>query len=203
MLGDWGVHWLDQVLWWTEEKWPRRISSTGGRPIRGPAVHLPDYQTTDAPDVQVATYEFESFTATWEHRLFAGNTAERGENVGCYFYGTEGTLHLGWQSGWTFYPRDPSKQQIREPAQLNEPDQQNIKELWADFMAAIRNNTLPVCDIELAHRSTALSLLGMVSLKAGRSLLWDGEQEVIVGDPYANTLLRRDYRPGYRYPLVS
>jgi len=34
-LGDWGVHWLDQVLWWTEEKWPKKIFSTGGRPVLG------------------------------------------------------------------------------------------------------------------------------------------------------------------------
>src|SRR5262249_5790116 len=32
-LGDWGVHWLDQVLWWTEEKFPRHVYSSGGRPI--------------------------------------------------------------------------------------------------------------------------------------------------------------------------
>ena len=30
-LGDWGVHWLDQVLWWTEEKAPKYVYSTGGR----------------------------------------------------------------------------------------------------------------------------------------------------------------------------
>ena len=202
MLGDWGVHWMDQILWWTEEKWPRRVFSTGGRPVLGPAVLLPDYQTTDAPDSQTATFEFESFTATWEHRVYAGNPTEKGENVGCYFYGTEGVFHLGWQSGWTFHPADKSKPVVSEPAQLHEPDQQNIKELWTDFMAAIRDHTLPVCDIETAHRSTAMSLLGMVSLKAGRSVQWDGAREVIVGDPYATTLLQRDYRPGYRYPEV-
>lgn len=201
-LGDWGVHWMDQILWWTEELWPRRVSSTGGRPIQGPAVSLPDYQTTDAPEVQVATFEFESFTATWEHRLFGGIPHERGENVGCYFYGTEGVFHMGWQSGWTFYPRDKSKPVISEPAQLHEPDQQNIQELWADFMAAIRHNTLPVCDIEIAHRSTVMSLLGMLSLKTGRSLHWDGRREVILDDPFANTLLRREYRPGYKYPEI-
>ncbi len=32
-LGDWGIHWLDQVLWWTDEKYPRSVYSTGGRPI--------------------------------------------------------------------------------------------------------------------------------------------------------------------------
>ena len=24
-LGDWGVHWLDQVLWWSGEKYPKRV----------------------------------------------------------------------------------------------------------------------------------------------------------------------------------
>lgn len=201
-LGDWGVHWMDQVMWWSEEKWPRRVFSTGGRPIRGPAVSLPDYQTTDAPDCQVAVFEFESYTLQWEHRIFAGNETEKGENVGCYFYGTEGILHLGWKDGWKFYPRDKSKSVISEPAQLHEPDQQNIKELWADFMGAIRDHTLPVCDIELGHRSTNLSLLAMLSLKTGRSVQWDGAREEIVGDPYASTLLQRQYRPGYFYPVV-
>jgi predicted dehydrogenase len=202
MLGDWGIHWLDQVLWWTEEKWPRRVFSTGGRPVRGPAVSLPDYQTTDAPDSQMAVYEFESFTLEWEHRLYNGNVMEKGEEVGVYFYGTEGVFHMGWRDGWTFHPRKQGQPVVREPAQLHEPDQQNIKELWADFMRAIENNTTPACDIEVAHRSTNLSLLGMLSMKAGRSVQWDGNTETIVGDPYANSLLKREYRPGYDYPVV-
>ena len=40
-LGDWGIHWLDQVLWVTGEKYPKRVFSTGGRPIAGPAVSTP------------------------------------------------------------------------------------------------------------------------------------------------------------------
>src|SRR4051794_17739094 len=29
-IGDWGVHWLDHVLWWNEGKYPTRIFCTGG-----------------------------------------------------------------------------------------------------------------------------------------------------------------------------
>ena len=199
-LGDWGIHWMDQVLWWTEEKWPRRGFSAGGRYVRGPAINLPEWQTSDAPDTQTATFEFESFTLEWEHRQYAGNEAEKGENVGCYFYGTEGTFHMGWQDGWRFYPVDKNKPVLHEAPQLNEPDQQNIRQLWDNFMVSIQNNTLPVCDIEIGHRSTNVSLLAMISLKTGRSLQWDGDKEVILGDPYASTLLKRDYRPGYNYP---
>src|SRR6185436_13034499 len=76
-LGDWGVHWLDQVLWWIGEAYPRRVYSTAGRPIWGPAVLNDKEQTSDAPDHQVAVYEFEKFTCVWEHRRFAENNAEK------------------------------------------------------------------------------------------------------------------------------
>jgi predicted dehydrogenase len=199
-LGDWGIHWMDQILWWTDEKFPRRISSIGARHIKGPPVNDGKAQTTDAPDTQVAQFEFESFTAVWEHRQYAGNNAEKGENVGCYFYGTGGTFHQAWQQGWTFYPvNGRAKVQHQEP-QLHEPDNQNIKELFADFLGAIKENRRPVCDIEIAHRSTAMSLLGMLSLKLGRSLDWDGDKELVRGDDEANRLLSREYRKPWVYP---
>jgi predicted dehydrogenase len=203
-LGDWGIHWLDQVLWVTGEKYPKKIFSTGGRPISGPAIHTASEQTTDAPDHQVATYAFDKFTVQWEHRRFAANNAEKGENVGCYFYGTKGTFHMGWQKGWTFYPIDGRQAPITEEARLGQPDSQNIKELFADFLAAIRSDgkIKPVSDIGEVHLSTNLALLGMISLKLGQSLDWDGEKERITNHEAANKLLRRDYRRGYEYPTA-
>jgi len=201
-LGDWGVHWMDQILWIMDAKWPRTIYSTGGRPIKGPPVLTKEEQTSDAPDHQVAVFQFEGFSVSWEHRQFAGNNAEKGESVGCYFYGTEGTFHMGWQDGWTFYPVDRNKQVIHEPPKLNEPDQQNILELWANFLDAIKTGKRPVSDIEEIHRSTNMSLLGMLSYKLGRSVKWDGEKEVIVGDAEANKMLRREYRKPWVYPEI-
>jgi predicted dehydrogenase len=190
-LGDWGVHWMDQILWWTEEKYPQKVFSTGGRHIKR--------DNTDAPDTQVVSFQFESFTAEWEHRLYAGNEAEK-TNIGCYFYGTNGTFHMGWIDGWTFYPDDANKPLIHQDAHLDQPDDQNIALLWADFLESIRTRRRPVRDIEIGHRSTNLSLLGMLSLKLGRSVEWDGEKEEVVGDPEANKLLRRDYRSPWTYP---
>ena len=199
-LGDWGVHWLDQVLWIMDRKWPKTVYSTGGRPILGEPILNDEYQTTDAPDHQVASYEFDGFTTTWEHRRFAGNPTEKTENVGCWFYGTKGTFHMGWQRGWTFYPTGRGQKEIHEDPQLGQPDSQNIKELWADFLNAIETGRRPVCDIEDIHYSTNLSLLGMLSYKLGRSVTWDGQKEVCLGDPAANALLRREYRGPWVYP---
>ena len=200
-LGDWGVHWLDQVLMWTEEKYPKRVYSTGGRQIAGAPVLTELEQTSDAPDHQVAVYDFEKFTCIWEHRRFAENNAEK-HRIGAYFYGTKGTLHIGWQDGWTFYPNRDSDPQVHESSQLQQPEGHNLKILWADFLDSIESKRSPAAGIELAHRSSVLPLLGMISLKVGRSIQWDGANEQIVGDAAANVLLSRPYRAPYLYPKI-
>lgn len=190
-LGDWGIHWFDQVLWWTEERYPKTIFSTGGRHVKR--------DNTDAPDTQYVLYEFEDFSLHWEHKLCAKNANEN-HNVGCYFYGTEGTLHLGWRDGWTFYPNKKSQSKIEVKAQLNAPDDQNIKALWMNFINAIETSSRPICDIEDGHLASNISLLGMLSYKLGRSIEWDGEKEQVLNDPAANALLHREYRGEWVYP---
>lgn len=198
-LGDVGVHWLDTALWITGEKAPRRVHSTGGRPIKGPPVLTPEAQTSDAPDHQVVHYAFEPFTLTWEARSFGGNDAEKGDVAGICFYGTKGTLQLGHRGGWVFHPTDGSPARSEKP-RLNDPDGQNVRELWADFLEAIDTGRTPACDIADAHRSSTCMLLGMLSLRLGRSVDWDGAKETIPGDPEAVKLLRRAYRKGWDYP---
>lgn len=201
-LGDWGVHWLDQMLWWCDQQSPRTVYSTGGRFVRGEPVLNDQEQTSDAPDCQIATYEFESFTASWEHRRFAGEGPEK-STVGCYFFGTQGTFHMGWRDGWTFYPDDPKKPVVHQDSQLQEPDGHNLQLLWADFLQAIESGTRPVADIEIGHQATTLSLLGMLSLKLGRSVQWDGDRQRIIDDDEANGLLVRKYRAPWTYPAFS
>ena len=199
-LGDWGVHWLDQVQWFTGETYPKRIFSAAGRPIKGPPVNDGKRMTSDAPDQQEVVYDFERFTCTWEHRQFGGAGPDR-HPLGVYFYGTKGMLHVGWRDGWTFYPASGGAP-IHEDAQLQEPDGHNIKLLWGDFLSAIDEGRRPVADIEPAHRASAMAMLGMLSWKVGRSLNWDGAQEQIVGDPQANAMLARAYRGPWQYPAL-
>ncbi len=190
-LGDWGIHWMDHVMWFNGEVPPNVVYSTGGRFIKE--------TSTTAPDTQVATFEFDDFICTWEHRRYAGNENEK-HLLGAYFYGTKGVFHMGWRDGWTFYPSSRGEQTLHEEPQLKEPDSQNIPGLWADLIESIEKKRRPVCDIEIGHRSTTMSLLGMLSLKLGRSVIWDGEKEMCVNDPEAVKLQRRDYRSPWKYP---
>lgn len=200
-LGDWGIHWIDQIQWIFDLKQPKRVFSMGGRPIRGPVILTPDEQTPDAPDHQIATFEYENGPQVyWEHRSFAGNNQEKGENVGCYFYGTKGVLHLGWINGWTFYPVG-NGEIIKEAPKLHLPDQQNIKENFANFLDCIKTGKRPISDIEEIFNSTASCLLAMISLKLGRSVNWDYEKLRFVNDPEADALLKRKYREPWVYPV--
>jgi predicted dehydrogenase len=201
ILGDWGVHWLDQVLWWADDPSPKRIYSTGGRPVRGPAILNAKEQTTDAPDSQVVVYDFDSFVCIWEHRQFAANDGDK-HKIGAYFHGTKGTFHMGWRDGWTFYPNNNREKVIHEDAKLQEPDGHNLKLLWADFIKAMDSGSAPVAGVERAHRASTAALLGMVSLKLGRSIDWDGAKEESPGDAAANALLRRPYRAPWVHPDV-
>lgn len=200
-LGDWGVHWLDQVLWWSEEKYPKRVFCSGGRPVRGPAINESNQQTTDVPDHQIATYEFERFTCVWEHRRFGENPTEK-HGIGAYYYGTKGVLHVGWRDGWTFYPTGKGEPVMHEDSQLQEPDGHNLKLLWNDFLESIDKKRAPVSGIEVAHRSSVLPLLGMISWRVGRSLEWDGEKETILNDPAASQLLAKPFRAPWVHPPV-
>ena len=201
-LGDWGVHWLDQVTWWSEEKYPTRVFSSGGRPVKGTPVNNAKATTTDAPDSQVAVYDYEEFTVTWEHRRFAMNNTEH-HRYGAYFYGTEGILHIGWRDGWTFYPANKNGAKAHgEPRFDNKRDGHNLPPLWVDFIQSIEKKRKPVADIEPSHRSSVLPMLGMISYKLGRSIEWDGGKEKIIEDKEANKLLRRDYRNPWVYPKV-
>ncbi|MDR0869182.1 MAG: Gfo/Idh/MocA family oxidoreductase [Planctomycetaceae bacterium] len=195
-LGDWGIHWLDQITWWAGDNvYPKSVASTGGRFIAK--------DNSDGPDTQTVIYQFDNFDLEWEHRRYSGNPPEK-HNIGVYFYGTKGTLHLGWQDGWSFYPSQDCNGTPAEHGdpKLDKPDDQNIAGLWANFIDSIEKDRLPVCDIEKGHRSTTLALLGMLSLKLGRGIVWDGEKQVIPNDPAAAKLLSREYRAPWKYPAI-
>jgi predicted dehydrogenase len=185
---DWGVHFLDHILWWSGQRWPRYVSSVGGKLIReNPA---------DAPDTQMIHYEFDGFVAEWEHRMYTGSPPDQPGN-GLYFYGTKGTMHIGW-GGATFFPRNGER--VHKDPQTHKPDGQNIPELWADMLDAIKNRRQAMCDIQSGHYSSNLSLLGILSWKLGRGIEWDGQHDQCVNDSQANQLLRREYRAPWKYP---
>jgi hypothetical protein len=69
-----------------------------------------------------------------------------------------------------------------------------------DLLAAIASRSKPVADIEQGYISTTACILANMSLKLGRSLMWDNAAGRIVGDEEANRLLQRPYRAPWAHP---
>jgi hypothetical protein len=64
-----------------------------------------------------------------------------------------------------------------------------------DFVECIRSRNKPFCDLELGHRTAAICNLGNMSLRlGGRSIQWDPEKEVVIGDKEAAAMCAKQYR---------
>ena len=94
---------------------------------------------------------------------------------------------------------------------VSEPDEIATQELGKDdvhlyvsknhhqnFLECIGSRKLPICDVEIGHRSATACHLGNIAIRTGRALKWDAVAEKFVGDEEANRMLDRPYRGAYR-----
>src|SRR4051794_22810746 len=205
MMSDWGVHLNDIVLWALDAKGPKTVYSTGG-------IFTTD-DDRDTPDTLQVVYEFPECTLTYSMRK--GNGLKlNGHDYGILFCGTDGSLLLD-REGFEVIPdkvvlpygiklvhgdRETRKIELKEEKGKGAGDgqPQHIR----DFLDCLKSRKRPVCDIEIAHRSTNTCHLGNIAYKVGRKLTWDETTETFKDDREANALLMREPRKGYELPKL-
>jgi hypothetical protein len=65
---------------------------------------------------------------------------------------------------------------------------------WVD---AAKGKAEASCPFEYAARLTEVMLLGIVALRAGSKIHYDGANMRVTNQPQANDYLRREYRQGW------
>jgi predicted dehydrogenase len=66
-----------------------------------------------------------------------------------------------------------------------------------NFFDCVHARKAPLSDVESQHRSATTCHLINLSIRLGRPLRWDAEQEEFVGDAEANQMLSRPQRKGF------
>ena len=85
---------------------------------------------------------------------------------------------------------------------LSVGEQQRVEILRALYRGAdillLDEPTATLTPVEVAHRSTSITLLGGICLQLGRKLEWDPKAERFVNDDAANALLDYEHRAPWR-----
>ena len=206
IVGDMCVHMLDMVRWMLDLGWPRSVSSTGG-------ILVDKESKANITDTQTATFDFGDLKIVWNHRTW-GRSPDPDYPWGATIYGDKGTLRASVM-GYDFTPegegngaavhKDVTYELEQYPEDKTEKDLERhvapaIRVHMKDFLAAIQSRGRPVADIEQGHISSASCILANLSMRLGRTLVWDAQKGEVVGDAEANGLLRRPYRSPWVHP---
>jgi len=205
IMGDMCIHMLDMVRWLLELGWPRRISSEGG-------ILVEKKSKANIADTQSATFDFGDLQVVWQHRTW-GQANDPEYPWGATLYGDKGTLKMDVNKyAFTPFGRTVPTQKGQALFEYDKyPEDRTEKDLerhvssavrWhmQDLLRAIAARGKPVADIEQGYISTASCILANMAMQLGRTLTWDKEKQLVVGDEEANKLLRRPYRQPWAHP---
>lgn len=63
-----------------------------------------------------------------------------------------------------------------------------------NFLESMQSRELPICDVEIGHRTATACHLGNIAIRLGRSIRWNSVQEQIEGDDEAAAMVARPQR---------
>jgi len=205
IMGDMCVHMLDMVRWMLDLGMPTRISSSGG-------ILVDKASKANITDTQTATFDFDDLKVVWTHRSY-GDAPDPKYPWGATFYGEKGTLKASVM-GYDFNVEGKPQPEIHEdvvyeldqyPEDRTEKDLERhvapaIRAHMKNFLECVETRQRPIADIEQGYMSTTACILANLSMRLGRSLDWDHQKGMVVGDDEANQLLRRPYRAPWQHP---
>ncbi|WP_080239828.1 Gfo/Idh/MocA family protein [Spirosoma rigui] len=187
-IGNQGIHETDLCLWGLDVGLPEVITSAGGKFLWN--------DCKETPEVLTSTYHYpkQGKIIEFEVRPWMTNK-EDGVEVGNIFYGDKGYMVINGYSDYkTYLGRN------REPGPARNAGGDHYK----NFVEAARARDKNMLNgpVETAYMAASLAHLGNIAYRLGRTLTFDPQKEVFVGDKQANAMLTRKYRAPYLIPTT-
>lgn len=184
-LGNNGIHAIDVARWGLKVDYPTRVTCGGNR------YHYNDDQET--PDIYITSYDFGGEKgASWESHSCDPHGFE-GARFGIMFYGEKGTLVIAGNNASIYDPNDKVVAEIQ--------GQWSDSSHFGNFLNCIRNGGTPNSEIEIGQKSTMLCHLGNIAWRTASTLEIDPSNGHILNNAPAQSLWKRDYRPGWE-PVI-
>jgi predicted dehydrogenase len=197
-----GIHQVDLARFVLGVDYPNSVYCTGARYEPGAA---------ESPDTQVAVYDFDDMTVTFELTLYTpyilkiSPLIRQAPDKYPYWpqcatrieiYGSDGMMCLGRHGGgWQVFGRPGLQEGVVKDQQKGLFPDPEHKE---NFLQCIRSRQLPAADIEEGHRSVLWAHYATMSYRlGGQKLVIDRQTEKVVGNEDAMKMFRREYRKPY------
>src|SRR5215472_6296900 len=195
-IGDMGAHLMDHSMWALNLGLPTTVE-TVSTPFNG----------VSYPQATLTFYEFPArgplppVKLTWyDGGLMPNKPEELGDEElkkegGALLVGTKGKLlHETYGARPRLLPKSLHDSFGKPPQKLPRIPGEAHEMNWVD---AAKGKTEASCPFEYAARLTEVMLLGVVALKAGKRISYDGPNMRVTDLPQANDYLRREYRQGW------
>lgn len=115
--------------------------------------------------------------------------SQKGIPVGITFLGDKGKIFVNRGS----LKSEPAEI-IDQPLSGDDVHLFESKNHHQNFLECMSSRKLPICDVEIGHRSATACHLGNIVARLGRKIEWDSAKEQIIGDDEATEMLSRPYR---------
>jgi predicted dehydrogenase len=172
-MTDWGAHHNDIA------QWGMGADNTGPIEIEGSGV-FPTSGLMECPTSFQATFKYKNGVEI--RCTSAGND--------CTFHGTNGWITCNRGGKLISDPPDI----VKEPLGPNDVHLYESNNHHGNFIECVRSRKLPICDVEIGHRSVSVCHLGNIAIRLGRKIYWDPDKEQIVGDEEAARWVSRPMR---------
>jgi predicted dehydrogenase len=182
-MTNWGAHHLDIA------QWGLGMDDSGPIEIAATAQFDPE-QRFEVPVESEITYRYATGVT-----VICSQGPDR--KTGTTFEGSQGTIYV-----------NRGKLESTPPGivttPLGDPDVHLYvsKNHHDDWYECIKSRKLPICDVEIGHRSATVCHLGTIAMRTGHKLKWDPAQEQLLGDDTATQMLSYQYRAPWKWPVV-
>jgi predicted dehydrogenase len=173
-LLDWGVHLTDVSHWYMNVREPLTCSASG-QYVRAPVL------TEMLPDVLAVTWKYPKFVMTYTNCV---RQSPEFDVQGNHFLGTVGWLQVN-RTGYRFRPNlgggrrgpaEPAFQPVSESFRYDggPSDHAHVR----NFLDCVKSRRDPVVDIDTGFYSVLPCILGVLSIRYGKTYAWDGTKAV-------------------------